>query len=143
MPARYSLSFNRFMWALMSLLLAGPRHCSVRVGTQALTVRMGVGGWAFKAEVPRDSIVDAASVSGPVLAWGAHGWRGRWLVNGSSQGLVRLRIEPRSRGRAVGFPLRIRELTLSLDDPAGFIAALQGRGLSQGAASSRYPSSTR
>ena len=86
---------------------------------------MGVGGWVFKAEVPRDSIAEVAAAPGPVMAWGAHGWRGRWLVNGSSRGLVRVRIDPRSPGRCLGFPLRIRELILSLDDPVGFIDALQ------------------
>ena len=116
----FSLSFNRFMMVLTAPLLAGPRHCSVEVGEQALAVRMGVGGWMFKAEVPRDSIAEVAAVSGPVM-----GWRGRWLVNGSSQGLVRVRINPRSPGRCLGVLLRIRELTLSLDDPAGFIDTLQ------------------
>jgi hypothetical protein len=121
----FSLSFNRFIAVLTTPLLAGPRHCSVQIERPSLTVRMGAGGWAFQAEVPLDSIVDATPASGPVMAWGAHGWRGRWLVNGSSQGLVRVRIEPRAPGRCLGFPLRIRELTLSLDDPTGFIAALR------------------
>ena len=31
---------------------------------------------------------------GRVWGWGAHGWRGTWLVNGSSSGLVRDRARP-------------------------------------------------
>jgi hypothetical protein len=124
----FSLSFNRFITILTTPMLAGPRHCRVQVGEQTMTVHMGLGGWAFKAEVPRASIVEVTPATGPVMAWGAHGWRGRWLVNGSSQGLVRIRIDPRSRGRCLFFPIRLRELTLSLDDPTGFVAAVHPSG---------------
>jgi hypothetical protein len=85
---------------------------------------MGAVGWAFAAEVPRASIIDVTRATGPVWAWGAHGWRGRWLVNGSGRGLVRLTIDPRARGRSLGVPIKLRELTLSIDDPDGFVEAL-------------------
>ncbi len=61
---------------------------------------------------------------GPVWAWGAHGWRGRWLVNGSARGLVRLTIQPAGGGRCLMFPIALRQLTLSLEEPEQFIAAL-------------------
>ncbi len=86
---------------------------------------MGVGGWTFSADVPRSSITAIDQVSGPVWAWGAHGWKGRWLVNGSSDGLVRLTLQPPVRGRTLGIPLRVRELTLSLADPDGFVRTLR------------------
>jgi hypothetical protein len=34
-------------------------------------------------------------------------------------------IDPRARGRCAFIPVKIRELTLSLEDPDAFIAALQ------------------
>ena len=119
-----SLSFNPFMRVLMTPMLAGPRHCRVRLDADALVVRMGVGGWAFAARVPRASIVMSGRTSRRVWGWGAHGWWGRWLVNGSSRGLVRLTIEPAGRGRCLGFPVKLRELTMSLDDPDALVSAL-------------------
>ena len=121
----FSLSFNRIIAVITTPLLAGQRHCSVHVGDEAMTVRMGLGGWVFDAVLPLSSIVEVAQATGAVMSWGAHGWRGRWLVNGSSQGLVRVRIDPRAQGRCLGFPLRLRELVLSLEDPNGFITAVQ------------------
>ena len=51
------------------------------------------------AEIPRDHIASFSPGRGMVLGWGVHGWRGRWLVNGSSKGLVRLEIDPAVRAR--------------------------------------------
>jgi hypothetical protein len=126
--AEFSFSWNPLMRVLMTLLLAGPRHSSIRVDHDTVRVRMGVGGWAFTADVPLSSVVDAAEVKGPVWAWGAHGWRARWLVNGSSRGLVQLTIMPKARGRCMVFPLHVGELTLSLAEPAEFVRAVTPAG---------------
>lgn len=121
---RFELSFNMFMKVVMTPILCGRRRCHVVLSVDRLEVTMGIGAWAFAATVPRSSITAAARVSGPVFAWGAHGWRGRWLVNGSSRGLVRVSVSPAGRGRCLIFPLRVRELTLSLQHPDEFVAAL-------------------
>lgn len=122
----FSLSFNRLMRVLMTPMLAGPRRCRVSVRPDQIEVAMGAGGWAFAARVPRSSIAGMARVSGPVWGWGAHGWRGRWLVNGSSRGLVRLTIDPAGRARCLAVPAKLRELTLSLDDPDSFVDLVLG-----------------
>ena len=63
-----------------------------------------------------------------------HGSRGRWLVNGSADGLVEITIEPPchlSPGIDNLFGMggsRVDSLTVSLNDPDGFIAALEGDG---------------
>jgi hypothetical protein len=85
---------------------------------------MGRRGWVFVAEIPRTSIVQANPVRGPIWGWGAHGWRDRWLVNGSSSGLVQLTIAPKAPGRCLAFLLRIGELTLSVDRPDEFVTAV-------------------
>jgi hypothetical protein len=118
----FQFSYNSFIKVLMLPMLVGPRYSRVRLDDDRISVRMGLGGWAFAAKVPRSSITEVRRVNGPVLGWGVHGWRGQWLVNGSSKGLVRMTIEPRARGRCLGFPLRIRQLTLSLADPDGFVS---------------------
>jgi hypothetical protein len=57
--------------------------------------------------------------------------RGRWLVNGSAEGLAAVVIDPPchvapSIATLFGLgPSRVVELTLSLDDPDGFIAAAE------------------
>jgi hypothetical protein len=118
------LSFSRPMRVLMTAILAGPRQCRVSLESDRLRVTMGPGGWAFAANMPRSSIVGVERRSGRVWAWGAHGWRGRWLVNGSSRGLVRITIDPAARARCLLFPIKLRELTLSLEDPDALLAAL-------------------
>ena len=122
--AVYQFSYNAFIRVLMMPMLLGPRHSAVRVDHDHISVRMGLGGWAFAAGVPRSSLTEVKRVAGPVMGWGVHGWRGLWLVNGSSKGLVRMTIDPRARGRCLGFPLRIRQLTVSLADPDGFVRAV-------------------
>lgn len=120
----FAFSYNRFVRLLTTPLLAGPRHSAILVEPDDVVVRMGIAGWTFASQVPRASIVDVARAPGPVMAWGAHGWRGHWLVNGSSEGLVRLTIEPNAQARCLGFPIRVRELTLSLAEPDAFIVAV-------------------
>jgi hypothetical protein len=122
--AVYQFSYNAFIKVLMTPMLLGPRRSYVRVDDDRVSVRMGLGGWAFAARVPRSSLTEVKRAAGPVLGWGVHGWRGLWLVNGSSKGLVRMTIDPRARGRCLGFPLRIRQLTVSLADPDGFVRAV-------------------
>jgi hypothetical protein len=123
-PVEFHFSYNAFVRVLMMPMLLGPRHSTVLVDEDLVSVRLGVGGWGFAARVPRSSITEVTRVAGPVLGWGVHGWRGLWLVNGSSKGLVRMTIDPRARGRCLGFPLRIRQLTVSLTDPDGFVRAV-------------------
>jgi hypothetical protein len=122
--SEHPISFNPAMRLLLTILLAGPGLCRVAVSEEQLEVRMGLGGWAFAARIPRSSIVAAEPVTRRVLAWGAHGWRGRWLVNGSSDGLVQLTIEPRAAAHCLFVPLRLRQLTLSLEDPRRLVDAL-------------------
>lgn len=58
------------------------------------------------------------------LSIGVHGWRGRWLVNGSRRGLVTIEIEPPARARVIGFPVRLRRLDVSVDEPEALVASL-------------------
>lgn len=124
---KFELSFNSAMRILMTPMLAGPRRCSLVLSDDRLSVVMGVGGWAFSACLPRSSVVDVARVPGPVWGWGAHGWRGRWLVNGSGRGLVQVSVHPAGHGRCLILPVKIARLTVSLEHPDEFVAALRGK----------------
>jgi len=108
---------------LLSVLGMGPGLSGVELSGEELHVRMG---WAFRARVPRAQITGARAVTGLVGGIGVHGWRGRWLVNGSMSGIVGIDIDPAARAVAVGIPVHLHYLALSLEDPEGFLAAVGG-----------------
>jgi hypothetical protein len=97
----------------------------------------------FDVSIPRASIRRVEELpDGSVTSTGVHGAFGKWLVNRSSKGLVRLDIRPPARAsmnlgavttarlpRPISWLLRqrtvkLRRLTLSLDDPRRFIDSL-------------------
>lgn len=116
-----SLSFDLFSKVLMWPLGMGPGVSHVDVGPDEVVARMG---WGFHAVVPRSSIRAVERRQGFVLSRGVHGWRGRWLVNGSTRGLVTITIDPAVRARVVGFPVRLRELIVSMEQPDALVEAL-------------------
>ena len=52
----------------------------------------------------------------PVVSIGAHGWNGRWLVNGAHRPIAVIKLAEKSRARVVGFPVKLTELLVSVDD---------------------------
>jgi hypothetical protein len=102
----------------MGLVGITRQRCYVDVGADTLRVKMG---WAFAAEIPRASVRSATHDHDRVLGWGVHGWRGKWLVNGSSSGIVRIEIDPPQRGRVLMFPIRLGVLRVSVDQPEELI----------------------
>lgn len=124
-PSTYAFRYDRWCGWLLGLLGHGRRLSRVRVDATTVDVRMGL---AFRASVPRASVVQAAPYDGRVWGWGVHGWRGRWLVNGSSQGLVTLTIDPPTPARVLGIPVRLRQLIVSLVDRDAFLARLGASG---------------
>jgi hypothetical protein len=90
------------------------------VAPDRVRVRMG---WAFGTQMPRTSIRSARRVRN-AISIGVHGWRGRWLVNGAAGPLVAIAIDPPARARVLGFPVRLRELIVSVDDPDALIREL-------------------
>ena len=93
----------------------------VDVDDTTFTVRMT---WAFRATVPRSSVQQVDDDHDKVWGWGAHGWGGRWLVNGSSSRIVRVDLDPIARAHVCGVPVKLRTLRVSVDDPVGLIDAL-------------------
>jgi hypothetical protein len=106
---------------LLAALGMGPGLSHVELDGDTLRVRMG---WAFRAVIPVSHITAVQQRSGPVGGIGVHGWRGRWLVNGTTTGLVAITIDSGVRAWATGIPVQLRELTLSLEDPDAFVAAI-------------------
>jgi hypothetical protein len=112
--AFFAIRYTPAFVPVFRLLGLGPARSGVWVGRDSIRVTMG---WGFRAKIACRSVREIGPDSGTVLGWGAHGWRGRWLVNGSSSGLVRLEIEPGARAWVMGIPVRLRTLRMSLDAP--------------------------
>ena len=117
---RYPIRFTGLNH-LMRLTGMVPSRCFVEIDDRQLRVCMGP--W-FELDAPRDLVRGASLDAAPVLGWGVHGWRDRWLVNGSSSGMVRVLIEPSVRAWMGPVPLRVRVLRVSVEDPDGLVAAL-------------------
>jgi hypothetical protein len=118
---RFEIHYSKWNGRLLGLLGLGPRFSSVVLDEANLHVRMG---WGFRASIPLDAVRDVAASARPFVGWGVHGWRGRWLVNGSSQGIVSIAIDPPVRGWTLCFPLRLRTVFVSLADRGGFLHAI-------------------
>jgi hypothetical protein len=117
----FAIRYDRWCgWILVAAGL-GRRWSRVTVEEDRVVVVMSYG---FRSAIDRSAIRSISVLKGRVMGWGAHGWRGRWLVNGSSQGIVVLAIDPPARARVLGVPVRVRELAVSLEDPVGFAATL-------------------
>jgi hypothetical protein len=108
----------------------GPGKAGVEVGPDEIRVRMG----AFKFEIPRRSARSASRSQEKLHGTsGVHMHKkGQLLVNGSAAGLVEVTIDPPAhtdRTLSTAFVRsRVDSFLVSLDDPDGFIAAVNKDG---------------
>ena len=120
MSARFPLRYDGVHRA-MALAGMGPSRSWVELDDDWVRVRMG---WAARADIPLERVDTVERDTHPrLLGWGVHGWRGSWLVNGSSKGIVRIDLEGPVRAWMGGFPVRLRRLWVSLQDPEAFLIA--------------------
>jgi hypothetical protein len=98
-----------------------PDRCRVEIDEGQLHVHLG---WAFRLHASLADVRTVEPDSDPVRGWGAHGWRGTWLVNGSSAGVVRITFDPPAHGHTAGIPVTVRVLRVSVDDPDALVEAL-------------------
>jgi hypothetical protein len=118
---RFPIRFDRWYAILSTALLLFPSRSFVEVGTDMVRVEMG---WGFRARFPPTAIVRAGPLGREAISRGVHGFFGRWLVNGSGDHIVAIDLEPPQPARVTGFPVRLRRLMVSVDDPAALVAAL-------------------
>ena len=115
-PIRYGAPWR---WLLPILLL--PRRASyLRIEGDVVKLRMG---WAFRTKFRRHDVTDVANHR-PVLSIGAHGWKGRWIVNGAHRPIAMIRLAQPVGGRVVGLRVVVREIWVSVDDRDALRTAL-------------------
>lgn len=122
MTSSFEIRYAAPIKLLLTAVGMGPAQSGITVTPEELCVQMS---WAFRANIPIRDIHHAQhSVPPLILGWGVHGWAGRWLVNGSRQGVVQIEINPAARARVVGIPVRLATLLVSVIKPQQFIDTL-------------------
>jgi len=117
----FPLSYSPLNAVTLRLIGQGSAGSGVWVDTDEVRIAMGR---VFRARFARKSVRSIGRDTAFVDGWGVHGWRGRWLVNGSSSGMVRLDLEPEVRARVLGVPVRLSALRVSLTTPDELIRVL-------------------
>ena len=121
-PKRFPIRFDEWYRILSSALFLPPSSSYVEVDSEHIRVRMG---WAFRSCFPRAAVAAAEETRQSPLSRGVHGFAGRWLVNGSGQGIVTIDLTPSQRGYVMGFPVRLRQLMVSVAEPVALAAVLK------------------
>ena len=109
-----------------TLMGGGPDGGRVEMDADEIRLRMA----DFKVDVPRASVQAVARSSFRTKGTiGVHSTGGRWLANGSADGLVEITIDPpvytpRSLS-SLFLRMKVNALIVSLVDPDGFIAAME------------------
>jgi hypothetical protein len=118
----FAISYNSVFKALATITGTGPGRSGVEVEADRIDVRMG---WAFRARIPRSSVREVEQIDRipPLYGAGVHGWGGRWAVNGSQRGAVKITVDPPADARVLFVPVKLRELLLSLEKPEAFVVA--------------------
>ena len=122
---RFPISYNGPSKVILGALGAGPGKSWAEVDAGTIRARVG---WAGHVEIPRSTVrsVERADRVPRLLGYGVHGFgTGTWALNGSNDGAVKLTLSEPASGKVAFFPMHPTVLYLSLDDPDGFIAAVQ------------------
>jgi hypothetical protein len=119
---RFVIKFDPAYALLSTALLIFPSDAYVDVAEGRVSVRMG---WAFRATFDVASITGIGAFGKRIwLTRGVHGWGGRWLVNGAGEGILAIDLGPSQRAHVAGFPVRLRQVLVSVEDPDGLATAL-------------------
>ena len=121
---RFPIAFERAYAIVSAGLLIFPSSSYVEIDGGQVSVRMG---WAFRSTFERARVTGTELLGERVrFTRGVHGFNGRWLVNGAGDGVLVIRLAPPARGYVMGFPVRLREILVSVDEPSGLARALTG-----------------
>jgi hypothetical protein len=119
---RFPIRYSPVKGLVLRLFGILQRFAYVDVRAKDVRVRMA---WGFGARFTRSNIAHVSREKRVLLTTGAHGWRGRWLVNGASGPMVGIKLRDPVRGRVIVWPVKICEVQVSVDDPDALISALR------------------
>jgi hypothetical protein len=125
MTQRFPIRFDEWYGILSSALFLPPSSSYLEVDGEQVYVQMG---WAFRSRFLKSAVTAVEETDKKPLSRGVHGFSGRWLVNGSGQGILTIDLTPSQRGYVMGFPVRLRQLIVSVSDPAALAAILRNSG---------------
>lgn len=123
---RFAISYNALSRVFLTILGIGPGKAYVDVSEETVKARLG---WSGSATMPRQAIARVERVDRIPwwLGFGMHGsFRGTWALNGAGTGALKITMSRPASGRVLVLPIRATTVYLSLEDPAGFIAAVRG-----------------
>ena len=113
---RFAIRFDSWYRVLSGVLFLPPSSCFVEIQGEEVHAQMG---WAFRTSFPRLAVASISRLKSRPMSRGVHGLSGRWLVNGSGEGIVVIDLQPAQRAHVLGIPVRLRQLMVSLEDPEG------------------------
>lgn len=118
---RFAIRIDRAFGVLAWMLGMSRERSFVEIRDGEVRVEMGR---SFRARFPELAVISTRRHEGWTLSRGVHGFAGRWLVNGSGRGIVEIELAPGQRASVLGFPVKLRQLLVSLEDPEGLLEAL-------------------
>jgi hypothetical protein len=118
---RFPIRFDPAFRVLSKMILLSPEEAHVDVVGDLVHVKFS---WGFRATFPRSTVAATKVCRDRPFSRGVHGFAGRWLVNGSGDGILDIGFEPTQRGKVLGWTVTLRHLLVSVDDPNALAAAL-------------------
>ena len=123
-PLRFPIRFGRIYRVFSSAFLLSPEDSYVEVEGYAAHVKMG---WGFSATFPLSAVISAKRHDGRPMSRGIHGFAGKWLVNGSGDGILVIDLDPTQKARVLGIPVKLRQLAVTVDEPDALAERRRGR----------------
>jgi hypothetical protein len=121
---RYLITFDSWYRVLSKVVGLPPSSSYVDVEGEQIEVRMG---WAFRSRFARSAVSSVSEPGIRPLSRGVHGFGGRWLVNGAERGIVSMELTPPQRAYVMGFPVKLKQLMVSVASPTAFAESLGHR----------------
>lgn len=122
MTARFPIRFSAWFKTMSSALFLAPSRSFVEVSDTDVRVQMS---WGFRTHFPRSAVASAQPVDLAPISRGVHGFAGTWLVNGSGDRILEIQLQPSQRAWVMGFPVSLRKLLVSVDDPNAVAARVR------------------